>query len=189
MKLSIIVFRSGELHASDNLLTGWVDLPLNSVGINHARELEKKLRKERVDVAFCSDLLASKETLAIVMANHLKSKVVIDHRLRERNFGAITGFMSADDFKYNTKKALDPHGQYHFEVPNGESLLAVSKRVFPFMSDVLRFMKKEKKNVAICAHEDSIKLVIEYLEGISPSRAASIAHHPADFRKYVVEFK
>jgi 2,3-bisphosphoglycerate-dependent phosphoglycerate mutase len=189
MKLSIIVFRSGDLHAADNILTGWVDLPLSSKGENQARELERKLKNERIDVAFCSDLIASKETLAITLANHLKAKVVIDHRLRERNFGAITGFMSADEFKLNLKKALDPHGQYHFDIPNGESLLLVSKRVFPFMSDVLRFMKKEKKSVAICAHEDSIKLVIEYLEGLSPSHAASIAHHPSEYRKYVVEFK
>jgi len=189
MKLSIIVFRSGELHKAKNIITGWVNLPLSTNGEKSAVELKKKLNRERIDVAFCSDLIASKETLAIVLASHLDAKVVVDHRLRERNFGAVTGFIPADEFSANSKKVLDGHGQYHFDIFNGESLFGVSKRVFPFMSDVFRFMKNEKKNVAICAHEDSLKLVIEYLEGLSCDKATSIVHHPVNFRKYVIDFK
>ncbi len=80
------------------------------------------------------------------------------------------------------------HKSYHFQVQGGESLHHVGKRVFPFMTAVLHFMKKEKVNVALSAHPNSLRLIMEYFEGLHPKKVAEIVHHPEKHKKYLIEF-
>jgi len=51
--------------------------------------------------------------------------------------------------------------------PNGESFAMVEKRVRIFIKDLIKFMKKEKVNVAISAHGNSIRLFRKIWEKLS----------------------
>lgn len=66
------------------------DLPLNSDGINQARELARKLKKHKWELLFTSDLKRARDTAAII-SEKLKIPLVLRPELRERNHGILTG--------------------------------------------------------------------------------------------------
>ncbi len=106
MKLSIILFAHGEVASKENILCGWLNLPLSKKGIAQAKRLSVKLKKEKIDVAFCSDMLRSKQCLVEVLKNHKKAKVIIDPRLRGKHHGMLTG-AKQDALKKKSKDIFD----------------------------------------------------------------------------------
>ena len=188
MKFSIIIFKHGEVVSKKNLPCGWLNLPLSDFGSAQALELAKKLKHERIGVACCSDVLRSKETLVSVLKYHPHTKVVVDHRLRERHFGNFSD-SSKEIFSHFAKKsAHDAKAHYYSEIDGGENLLGVSKRIFPFVNDVLHFMKKERVNVAISAHDESFRLICEFLEGFDSFQTSRLEFDSSGFKKFVVDF-
>lgn len=59
------------------------------------------------------------------------------------------------------------HRGYNMAPPNGESFAMVEKRVGIFIKNLKKFMKKEKVNVAISAHGNSIRLFRKIMENKS----------------------
>jgi len=186
MKLELFLFRHGALHSKKNILCGWLNLPLSKVGEAQAKILAKKLAKEKIDAGFCSDLIRSKQVLIEVLKNKPRSLVVVDPRLRERHFGALSGEL--ESIFANTSSLKKVEGGFVEGVPGLESMHVVRKRLFPFMNNLLRFMQKEKVNVAISAHKESLMLIQEYLEGLAPDQAEKLKHFPTEYKKYVIEF-
>jgi len=56
------------------------------------------------------------------------------------------------------------HRGYDTPPPKGESFAMVEKRVNSFIKDLKKFMKKEKVNIAISAHGNSIRLFRKIME-------------------------
>jgi broad specificity phosphatase PhoE len=188
-KLSLIVFRHGETTFNrDRIFSGWIDIWLDNQGIREAKQLGKKLSKEKIDLAFCSDMLRSKQTLIHVLRYHPNSKIIIDHRIKERNYGVFSGH-SKDAFKKTLpKKYEEIHRGYYADIPKGENFEMVGKRVFPFMTELIKMMETEKVNVAISAHPSSMRLILEYLEGLSPEQVEKLEFSPTTYKKYVIRF-
>ena len=59
------------------------------------------------------------------------------------------------------------HRSYTIPPPGGESIKDVEKRVMPFVKDLVKFMKKNKVNVAISAHGNSMRPFRRYFERLS----------------------
>jgi len=187
MKLSIYLFRHGAHHAKKNILCGWLNLPLSKKGLNDAKVLAGKLKDEKIDVAFCSDLLRSEQNLVEVLNYHPNTLVVIDPRLRERHFGALSGELASIFADTSALQTID--GGLVEGVPGLESMDHIRKRVFPFMSEVLHLMQEEKVNVAISAHYESCRFIQEYLEGLTPDQSEKLNHSSTEYKKYVVNFE
>ena len=187
MKLNIYLFRHGAHASRKNILCGWLNLPLSKKGINDSKILSEKLKMETIDVAFCSDLLRSEQNLIEVLKYHSSAKVVIDPRLRERHFGALSGELASIFADTSALQTID--GGFVEGVPGLESMDNIRKRVFPFMSDVMRLMQQDKVNVAISAHTESAMFIQEYLEGLTPDQAEKLAHSSTEYKKYVVDFE
>ncbi|MFA6064512.1 MAG: histidine phosphatase family protein [archaeon] len=187
MQQTIYLFRHGEVHAKKNVLMGWLNLPLSTQGVRQAKELAKKLKKENISIGFCSDLLRGQQVLVEVLKYHPKAKVIIDHRLRERHYGAISGQLESV-FADTSILENGLNGRIVEKIPGMESMAVVRNRVFPFMTQLLHFMQKEKVNVAISAHKNSLELIQEYLEGLTPDQAKKLEHFPTNYKKYVITF-
>lgn len=188
MTSSLIIFRHGALDTKENIFCGWLNLPLNKKGIKEAKVLAKKLKKEKVDFAFCSDQLRSKQCLVEVLKYHKNAKVIVDQRLRERHYGVLTGHS-----KLKAKVKLEEHFQnfhrgYQANIPYGENFNQVGKRVFSFMNDLVRFIQKNNCCVVISAHTNSLRLIQEYLEGLSPKDAEKLKNQPENYKKYCISF-
>ncbi|MFA5357556.1 MAG: histidine phosphatase family protein [archaeon] len=189
MKLSLIVFRHGETSFNkDWIFCGWINAPLNKNGERQVKVLAKKLGREKIDYAFCSDQLRSMQTLAAVLEYHSKVRVVIDHRIRERNYGVFSGLSKIVFQRLFPRYFEEVHRGYHTKIPGGENFFQVSKRVFPFMNDLIKFMHENKCNVAISAHGNSMRLIQEYLENLSHEETVKIENPPAAYKKYYIIF-
>jgi 2,3-bisphosphoglycerate-dependent phosphoglycerate mutase len=189
-QLTLIVFRHGETSFNkERIFCGWINTWLDARGITQAQILGKTLAGEKIDYGFCSDLIRSKQTLAYVLSHHKKAKVIVDPRIKERNYGVFSGH-SKELFKQLFPEKYDEiHRGYYTDIPKGENFMQVSQRVAPFMNDLIRFMKKEKVNVCISAHGNSMRSIVEYLEELSPKQVEQLEFKPTDYKKYRITFE
>ena len=124
-------------------------------------------------------------------------KIITDNRMIERNYGKLNGLSHEEFIKnigkriYNLEQYGDAienlnssrrkkiekflgekeyqliHRGYNTAPPQGESFADVEKRVKPFIQDLIKMIKKQKVNVAISAHGNSIRLFRKIMESLS----------------------
>jgi len=187
MELALYVFRTGKVKSKDNIFLGWLNLPLEKKGLIDADKVGRKLLKETIDVGFCSDQIRGKQALIEVLKYHSNAKAVVDARLRERNYGIFSG-KDKELFKKYFQSYPIIHRSYNTKIPNGENLRDVTKRVFPFMKEVIRFMQDEKVNIVLCAHTNSMRAIEEYMEDLSEDQLIIMENSPSSYKKYVLKF-
>lgn len=130
-------------------------------------------------------------------------KILEDDRMIERNYGDLNGFSHTSyiknmgkklyklevqgdlihDLPKEGKKEVEKflgeqeynliHRGYNVPPPNGESFAMVEKRVKSFIKDLKKLVKKEKCNVAISAHGNSIRVFRKIMEKASVKEACS----------------
>ncbi len=190
MKCHIYLFRHGESFFNESKkFTGWKDSKLTPKGIKSAKIVAKKLKGSIIEVAYYTNLSRSKDTLKEVLKFHPECNLkLLDDRMIERSYGDLQGF--------NHKKVIDKYGQKQFDTwhrsysvapPGGESIRDVEKRVKSFIKDVLKYMKKEKVNVAISAHGNSMRPFRKYFEKLTIKEMMSLENPWDDYFDYVIE--
>ncbi|MEK6891234.1 MAG: histidine phosphatase family protein, partial [Nanoarchaeota archaeon] len=132
-------------------------------------------------------------------------KILIDNRMIERNYGKLNGTSHETFIKNIGKRALDLriegdaidnldpklkrqverflgeeeykaiHRGYNIPPPGGESFAMVEKRVKDFVKDLMKFIKKNKVNVAISAHGNSIRLFRKIMEKLNIEQTEKLA--------------
>jgi len=130
-------------------------------------------------------------------------KKILDDRIIERNYGKLNGISHDEfirrignqeydllkegdaiaNLSLNAKKKVEKflgeneykiiHRGYNTAPPGGESFADVEKRVGSFIKDLTKKMKKEKINVAISAHGNSIRLFRKIMEKTSVEEMTS----------------
>jgi 2,3-bisphosphoglycerate-dependent phosphoglycerate mutase len=190
MKLKIYLFRHGQTFYNKNkYFTGWKDSKLTEKGYADANAVAKKLKGKKIDVAFCSHLSRSKETLKTVLKYHPEcKKTIVDDRIIERSYGDMQGQSHAAFIKKHGRELFDKyHRAYDFPPPNGESVKMVEKRVDSFIKDLLAMMKKEKVNVAISAHGNSMRPFRKHFEKLTIQKMQKLENPWDDYFEYVVD--
>ena len=100
---------------------------------------------------------------------------------------------SLDDDRKEVEKFLGEeeynriHRGYNVPPPGGESFKMVEKRVKSFIKDLVKMMKKEKINVAISAHGNSIRLFRKIMEKASVAETISWTIPYDDFYEFKVK--
>ncbi|MBU5690297.1 MAG: histidine phosphatase family protein [Candidatus Aenigmatarchaeota archaeon] len=167
MKLFII--RHGQTDANvKGLMQGWLDYKLNENGVKQAKLLAKRLKKEKIDVFYSSDLKRAVMTAEEILKYH-KKHLVKTSLLRELNFGELEGVTYEKYVEILRCYCLKKH---EFRNPKGESYQDIKRRVNLFLRDVMR--KHKNQNVAIIAHGITNRTIIAELLGIGPEKAAEI---------------
>lgn len=199
----IYLFRHGKTDFNERgIFTGWMDSKLTKNGILNAKEIARKLKNKKVDVAIHTRLSRSKDTLKYVLEFHPEcKKLICDDRMIERSYGIFEGishkkFISDSgkeilklecqgsnvcDFDSATRKKFEQllgeneydiiHRGWNNPAPNGESFADVEVRVGKFIDWLVDYIKKNKVNVAISAHGNSIRLFRKIWEKKSEEEA------------------
>ncbi len=143
-------------NANGNLLTGWSATPLNSLGIEQVKQTALELKDIKFDICYCSPLVRTKQTLNEIIKFHPNLKVVYDDRLKERDYGEITG-KPASICKFRRWNANDA---IPFKM---ESIPEMFNRISNFYDDILP--KTKGQNVLIVAHSGVGRLTYFYFNG------------------------
>tara|TARA_Y100000310_G_C20661648_1_gene805131 strand:- start:2131 stop:2430 length:300 start_codon:yes stop_codon:yes gene_type:complete len=75
---------------------------------------------------------------------------------------------------------------YNVPPPNGESVKMVEKRVNSFIKDLLKKMRKEKVNVAISTHGNSMRPFRKYFEKLTIKQMMELENPWDDYFEYEV---
>lgn len=156
---------------------------------DHLTEGGKVLLKEFVsssafpkdfDIIIASDLARTKETADIVN-EVLKKEIKFDKRLREIDFGSLTGTLWSDLKRDRSDLFMEKYWacNYDFTPFGGEDVADVKERVFAVLSDV-----KEKfydKKVLLVTHGGIVRLLELELSHVSLNAIENIGLHSFEF--------
>lgn len=160
-----------EAHATslDNekhLSSGWNDVEFSPLGIEQARDLGERIKDEKFDAIFCSDLQRSYKTAEIAFGERFP--IVKDPRLRECNYGDLTQHPSEEVDKEKPKRIKTPF-------PNGESYEQTSERMKSFLKDLLK--NYNGKKVMIIGHRATQYGLEHWIKGVSLWEVISTPWH------------
>ena len=157
--MKIFLIRHGESEANaKNIHQGQrVDAGLSEKGREQARKIAERLKNEKIESIYSSDLKRARETAEEIAKQH-GLKVIFDKRLREFDSGHF--LKGKEDWQKWTdyrKKEAARLGIKQWEVimPGGESESNHIERVKSFIEDA----KKHKCNIAVIAHGGTNKLL------------------------------
>ena len=190
MKLHIYIFRHGETNFNrSKRFTGRVNSRLIPEGIEQANLMAEKLRKKTFQIAFKTSLSRSSNSLKIVLRYHPECKrVIVDDRMIERSYGDLERkYHRTVIKKYGIRQFDIWHRSYDVPPPGGESIKMVEKRVLSFVKDLLTLMEKEKINVVISAHNNSMRPFRRYFENLTFKQMMALENPYDKYFEYTIK--
>jgi broad specificity phosphatase PhoE len=166
----IYLFRHGRTNDNvDGEFSGWHNSHLVKSGFDDAKIVAERLKNKKFQVAIHTSLFRSKQTLNQVLKYHSEcTKIFIDDRMIERNYGIFNTHTHLEVVKrYGPEKYDLWHRGWNKRPRGGESFSDVEKRVKSFIKDLKKFMEKNRVDVAISAHGNSIRLFRKVMENLS----------------------
>ena len=137
MQMSVVFVRHGETDANiTDRLQGQSDVPLNASGLAQAELVARRLKDEKFDVIYSSDLSRAAVTAEKIAAGR---PVIHTEMLREWYFGQWQG-MSLQEItrQYPAEFQLFKSGSLDFLPPGGESAAEFLDRAEKFMEMLLK---------------------------------------------------
>jgi 2,3-bisphosphoglycerate-dependent phosphoglycerate mutase len=190
MEFHIYIFRHGETYYNrSKRFTGWVNSRLTSKGIKQSNMMAEKLRKKTFQIAFKTSLSRSSDTLKTVLKYHPEcKKVIVDDRMIERSYGNLQRkFHKTVIQKYGKRQFDIWHRSYDVPPPGGESIRMVEKRVLSFINDLIILIKKERVNVVISAHGNSMRPFRRYFENLTIKQMVKLENPYDKYFDYIVK--
>lgn len=183
----IFIFRHGQtLDNIEHDFSGVRDVDLTQSGIEEAKQIAEKLKNEKVTKAYQSNQIRSQHTLSLVLDGyHQNIEIITDSRIRERDYGNLTG-KSKDELEKNDPKDYALwHRSYDVPPPGGESIQMVEVRVLDFLHEVIPTWK-ENDIIFISAHGNSIRPMRRYFEHLTIDQMCSYEYSPGQIFSYEV---
>lgn len=122
----IILVRHGETpHNAVKISQGWLNSELSEKGRKQAFRTGKALKKEKISIIYCSDLLRTKQTAEEILKS-IEAGIEYVEWLREKNLGEFEGKPEGKFLEHVKANNLDI---FSFVPKGGESILQFRKRV------------------------------------------------------------
>ncbi len=187
---TIYLFRHAQTVFNKNhYFTGWLDSKLTPFGRVQAKVIARKLANKEVDVAICTTLSRSRDTLSAVLKKHPECRAIfIDDRMIERSYGKLSGNSHAKyEREHSAGELHNIRRKYRLRPPGGESIKMVEARVLPFIRDLVKYMKKNRVNVAISAHGNSMRPFRRYFEKLTIKQMMRLENPWDDYFEYKIK--
>lgn len=183
----IFIFRHGQTVDNKNhIFSGWRQSDLSEDGIEEAKGIGEKLKNELVIKAYQSDLVRSQHTLELVLNGfHKDVEIVTDQRIKERDYGDLTGRNKDELEKEDPDKFRLWHRSYDVAPPGGESIEMVEKRVLEFLNEAKSSWKKDDV-IFISGHGNSIRPMRRYFENMTIEQMCSYEYTPGEIFEYQI---
>ncbi len=169
-KYYLIRHGEGENNAT-NTISGEPDFPhhLTSKGRVQVEEASEELKKKKIDIAYVSPFVRTRETFEILnkQLGLGKGQVFFDDRIGELKTGVWNGKNVNDfinEFKQQDRFERCPEG--------GETYVDVKKRVGDFLYEIEN--KHKGKNILIVSHETPLFLMVAVAEGLDRKQSLDL---------------
>lgn len=137
--MEIYVVRHGQTDYNvQGLFQGHINVPLNEVGIQQAKETANQFAGKKIDKLLVSPLERTIQTASYI-SQVTGTEISIEPRLIERNFGDIEGKPNRPD--WNIQMMLDYEKNYTKE--NIEPIQEMFKRVYNYLDELTEKYKNE----------------------------------------------
>lgn len=131
---------------------------LTALGQRQVRAAAEKLKKEKIDAVYISELYRAKQTARAINAYH-HAPVFIDGRLNDRDLG-YEGRPASLYYQW----IADRKDRWKVTPPGGESYEHMKKRLASFLRDLA---KKDYRTVLITTHLPILKAARGYFKNLS----------------------
>ncbi|MBS3128486.1 histidine phosphatase family protein [Candidatus Woesearchaeota archaeon] len=137
--MKILFVRHGETNANKQGISQGqgVNESLNKQGKIQAKKLALRLKKEKFDIAYTSDLKRAKETADEIMTFHKKVKLIVTKALREKHHGLMEGKPHLEN-----KRILEGKDFLTFKA-GGESIQETQERALRFFHEIWKKNKNK----------------------------------------------
>jgi 2,3-bisphosphoglycerate-dependent phosphoglycerate mutase len=182
----LFVFRHAQ--TTDNvekIFSGKRDPELTEQGIEEAMQIKHKLKNEKVTKAYCAPNTRTRHTLEIVLEGHVGFEIIADPRIRERDYGDLTGKNKEEIARLYPKEFPLWHRSYDTPPPNGESIKQVEMRVMEFLNEVVQNVWQNDV-IFVCASGNSIRPIRKHFEKMTDVQMASYDNVPGTIYKYEI---
>lgn len=151
-----------------------MDVPLSPLGQVQARHLGAQLESPP-DVVICSPYLRAVETATLALdAAGVRAELVLDERLREREFGILDRLTKFGIEARHPEQAAARAflGKFFHRPPGGESWADVAARVRGFVTDLR--LDHAGRDVAVFTHQAVIMLFRYVLDGLDEAELLTL---------------
>jgi 2,3-bisphosphoglycerate-dependent phosphoglycerate mutase len=162
---TIILVRHGQTKWNTELrFQGHSDSPLSELGEHQARVLGERLAGLGVAVLYSSDLGRALRTAQLI-AEATGHEVIVEPRLRERNFGIFEG-LTIEEIETRHPQALalwrtrDPH----YAIPGGENTSEIYERTVACLNELAD--RHAGQTVAAVSHGLALDAFYRHVAGI-----------------------
>lgn len=174
-KTELWLIRHGETAwNAKQRLQGWVDIPLNEVGREQAKNLQRYFQEKELcqqfDSVVSSDLKRAAETAQIALG-HRPLDLQTEFGLRERSYGIYEGKHWRDlmrpvgqETTNNSTTQLPNLRDPHQDIPEGESLVQFHERIKNAFEALAEHYSGQ--SVAVFAHGGVIDIVWRLTHGL-----------------------
>jgi 2,3-bisphosphoglycerate-dependent phosphoglycerate mutase len=190
MPLLVLVRHGQSAWNLENRFTGETDIPLTALGREEARLAGTKLKDIPFTHGFTSVLQRAIDTMTLLLeeARQTQLPVTRNRALNERNYGQLQGLNKAEVAKkYGDGQVAIWRRSYATRPPGGESLADTAARVIPYYQTVIEPLLKEKQNILIVAHGNSLRSLVMFLEHIGEEAIADFDLPTGVPRRYVLD--
>ena len=164
------------LHNAAGLASGHYDIALSDAGRERARSVMRdRYANEPFDVVFTSDTQRAYETACLVFEG-FTIPIIQDARLRECNYGDLTGCPRSDVDAVRSATIYVPF-------PNGESYQQVAERMYQFLEQLAT--ERDNQRVLLVGHKATVWMCEHWLRGGTLEKV--VGSGPARTGRFVLE--
>ncbi|NQV08661.1 histidine phosphatase family protein [Candidatus Woesearchaeota archaeon] len=157
--MKLIIVRHGETNENIKDIMQDKNATLSELGKIQARKVGERLKNEKIDVIYVSNLDRAVESAEEIIKHHPDVDVIYSKELRERDLGAFEGKPIGHLLNHRKNNNLEFHT---FRPKGGESPLDAQERVKKFVYGLLK--KYHSKTVLLITHGALISLFLLHLK-------------------------
>ena len=165
--MKIYVIRHGETNANkEGRLQGWINEPLNELGVKLAKVTGTALQGVKFDACFSSPLDRALNTAKLVLTNsdNNNTNITIDQRLKEIHMGNWEGkYIKGENIQIPMERVKEffenPFDFGH--LPDGENAQEVCARTQAFFQDLIQ--KQDYDTVLVSTHGFAMRALLNPL--------------------------
>lgn len=161
---TLILVRHGQTDWNINRrFQGSSDIALNTQGLAEAELLANRIKEERFDAVYSSDLARAMSTAQRITTQDITA----EPRLREIGFGLWEG-LTIQEIKEQYPEEFAAWRRQEAGPPEGETIHQVAERVKTFIAHLRRHHSHDR--VLVVSHGGTIGVLICLLLGLSPEQ-------------------